>query len=85
MYRQRNSQKENVNCDENFPEEVMSVKNFTLKKLSEIFDNTESVKDWGIWVAQSVKHPTLDFDSGRGLTVRGIEPALGSVRSKESA
>lgn len=54
MYCQGNSWKANINtheksdCDEkheNVPEEVMSVKNFTLKKLSETFYNTESVKD----------------------------------------
>ena len=26
----------------------------------------------GTWVAQSVKHPTLGFSSGRDLAVRGI-------------
>ena len=31
----------------------------------------------GGWVAQSIKHPTLDFGSGRDLTVRGIEPRVG--------
>ena len=29
---------------------------------------------WGAWVAQSVKHLTLDFGSGHDLAVRGIEP-----------
>ena len=44
----------------------------------------------GAWVAQSVKHPTLDFDSGHDLTVRefklhvrlhtdGAEPAWDSL------
>ena len=28
----------------------------------------------GAWVAQSVKHPTLDLSSGHDLTVRGLEP-----------
>ena len=28
-------------------------------------------------MAQSVKHPTLDFGSGRDLTVRMIEPRAG--------
>ena len=31
----------------------------------------------GSWVAQSIKHPTLDFGSGHDLTVRGIEPRVG--------
>ena len=28
---------------------------------------------WGIWVAQSVKHPALGFGSGHDLTVHGLE------------
>ena len=28
----------------------------------------------GTWVAQSLKHPTLDFGSGHDLTFHGIEP-----------
>ena len=32
---------------------------------------------WGAWVAQSVEHQTLDFGSGRDLTVRGFEPHTG--------
>ena len=28
---------------------------------------------WGAWVAQLVKHQTLDFTSGHGLTVSEIE------------
>ena len=31
----------------------------------------------GAWVAQSVKHLTLDFDSGHDLEVRGFEPQVG--------
>ena len=30
----------------------------------------------GAWVAQSVKHLTLDFSSGHNLTVPGIEPGV---------
>ena len=29
---------------------------------------------WGAWVAQLVKHPTLDFGSGHDLTVFGFKP-----------
>ena len=29
------------------------------------------------WVAQSVKHPTLDFGSGHDLTVRESKPCVG--------
>ena len=32
---------------------------------------------WGAWVAQSLKHPTLNLGSGRDLTVHGIEPRVG--------
>ena len=28
-------------------------------------------------MAQLVKHPTLDFDSGHDLTVHGFEPCIG--------
>ena len=31
----------------------------------------------GAWVAQPVKHPTLDFGSGHDLRVRGFEPSVG--------
>ena len=31
----------------------------------------------GAWVAQSVKHLTLDVDSGHDLEVRGFEPQVG--------
>ena len=34
-------------------------------------------KGRGAWVAQSVKHPTLNCGSGPDLTVRGIEPHVG--------
>ena len=30
-------------------------------------------------MAQSIKHPTLDFGSGHDLTVHGIEPMSGSA------
>ena len=36
-------------------------------------------------VAQLVKHPTLDFGSGHGLMVCGIQPASGSTLSVEPA
>ena len=32
---------------------------------------------WGIWVARSVKNPTLDFSSDHDLTVHEIEPHVG--------
>ena len=37
-------------------------------------------------MAQWVKHPTLDFGSGRDLTVREIKPRIGlCTESEESA
>ena len=30
-------------------------------------------RQWGAWVVQLVKHPTLDFTSGHNLVVCGIE------------
>ena len=41
-------------------------------------------KDWGIWMAQSVKHLTLGFGSGHGLVVVGLSPESGSVLTVES-
>ena len=32
---------------------------------------------WGIWMAPSVKHQTLDFGSGHDLTVCGIKACIG--------
>ena len=32
---------------------------------------------WGAWVAQSVKHLTLDFSSSHDLMVHEIEPCAG--------
>ena len=37
----------------------------------------EKIMKWGAWVAQLVEQPTLDFSSGRGLMVCGIEPCIG--------
>jgi len=46
--------------------------NFGLKR-----ENKESKR--GLWVAQSVKHPTLDFGSGHDLGVLRSSPASGSA------
>lgn len=35
-------------------------------------------------MAQSIKHPTLDFRSGRAVRVVKLSPALGSTLSEES-
>ena len=32
---------------------------------------------WGAWMAQLVKHPTLDFGSGHDLRVCEIDPCIG--------
>ena len=34
----------------------------------------EVMKTRGVWVPQSVKHPTLDFSSGHDLLVREFKP-----------
>ena len=34
--------------------------------------------EWGAWVAQWVKHPTLEFGSGHDLRVMRLSPPLGS-------
>ena len=40
----------------------------------------------GAWVAESIKCPSLDFGSGRGLTVHEFEPKIGlCADSMESA
>ena len=38
----------------------------------------------GAWVAQLVKQPTLDFGSGRDLTVLRVSPPLGSKPTAHS-
>ena len=38
----------------------------------------------GTWVAQSVKHPTLDFSSGHDLMVVRSSPASGSALTTQS-
>ena len=40
---------------------------------------------WGAWVAQLIKHLTLDFSSCHDLKVMRWSPALGSVLSREQA
>ena len=43
--------------------------------LFHILKNCQSIcQSGGAWVAQSVKHPTLDFGSGHDPMVHGIEP-----------
>ena len=37
----------------------------------------------GAWVAHSVRHPTLDFDSGHDLRVVGLSSTSGSKLSVE--
>ena len=40
---------------------------------------------WGTWVAQSVKHPTLDFSSDLDLRVVRLSPVLGSTLDMKPA
>ena len=41
--------------------------------------------EWGAWVAQSVRHPPLDFNSGHDLRVMRSRSTLGSMLNGESA
>ena len=51
-----------------------------------IFENVfENVPHWGAWVAQLVKHPTLDFSSGHDVMFVSSSPMSGSELSVESA
>ena len=43
------------------------------------------IKIRGVWVAQSVEHPTLDFSSGRDSRIVGSSPALSSTLTVEPA
>lgn len=43
------------------------------------------VNDGGVWVAQSVERPTLDFGSGHDLRVVGLSLTLGSTVCVQSA
>ena len=36
-------------------------------------------RHWGAWVAQSVRHPTLDLSPGLGLQVMSSSPVLGGM------
>ena len=57
----------------------------SLKCKSQIIPLFKSLQR-GAWVAQSVKRPTLDLDSGHDLEVCGIEPCIGlSADSTELA
>ena len=40
---------------------------------------------WGVWVAQSVEHLTLDFGSGHDPRVMGLSPTSGSMLSMKPA
>ena len=39
----------------------------------------------GTWMAQLVKHPTLDFGSGHDLMVHEIEPRMGHCADRTKA
>ena len=38
---------------------------------------TQDPCSWGAWVAQLVKHPTLDFGLGHDFMVHEFEPCIG--------
>ena len=43
----------------------------------------KEMESWGTWMAQSVRHLTLDLGSGLGLRVMSLSPALSSILSVE--
>ena len=45
----------------------------------------QKIKDKDTWVAELVKHLTLDFSTGHDLIVVGSTPALGSALDMEAA
>ena len=45
----------------------------------------EMCKCWGTWVAQFIKHLTLDFSSGHDLRFVSSNPTSGSILSGECA
>ena len=49
-----------------------------MTSLSKINKNT-----WGPWVAQSIKHPILDFGSDQDLTVSEFKPYIGLCTDSE--
>ena len=49
-------------------------------------EELKSWLSWGAWIAQLVRHPTIDFSSGHELTVREFQPHVGlCADSVESA
>jgi len=54
-------------CDEQLENKGEKERKVTLKDL----------RSWGAWVAQLVKHPTLDFSSGQDLRVMRLQAWLG--------
>ena len=57
--------------------ETMFTRSF-IRKINQLLRNNlthpfKNSNSWGAWVAQSVKHPTLDLGSGHDLTVHGFE------------
>jgi len=62
-------------CDEQLENKGEKERKVTLKDL----------RSWGAWVAQLVKHPTLDFSSVHDLRVVRSSPVSSSMRHMESA
>ena len=55
-----------------------------LPRLGVWVERSKCVLGGGAWVAQSVKHLTLYFGSGRDFTVVGLSPVLGSALTARS-
>ena len=63
---------------ENRTEVHLTIRNRTIIWSRDPVSRYVAKKNWrGTWVAQSVKHPTLDLRSGHDPTVCGIEPHIG--------
>ena len=43
----------------------------------------KEMESWGTWMAQPVRHLTLDLSSGLGLRFMSLSPALSSILSVE--
>ena len=54
------------------------------KKVRKGKETKKEIGGWGTWVAQLVKHLTLDFGLGHDLTVRRFKPPTGSVLTAQN-
>ena len=62
----------------------MSHSNTLLDKSPEVREIKVKI-NWGTWVVQPVKYPTIDFGLGHDLRVVRLSPMLGFLLSGECA